>query len=279
MQSIPFNQWYCHQEKKGASTLSFYLPEVSESKLSVLKMYWAGELDNLDEARNHKWGGHVRFKYCSEFETKIFFKRFSIRSIRHIHKPRRARATVYQEKNLTEARYTTPEIQGLIEHRYGGVLIDSAVVSSDLTGYTPLNLYLRVGKLRDSLSIHQRWNMARSLGKFIGSCHQKGFFHGDMHVANIMCKFEGNSVEFAWIDNEEGKRYIALPMRKRIHDLNHMNRARYAAPLTDRFRFWKGYCETCSLGEVELYKLKHSLAKMANLYQAKKTSANRWRLR
>lgn len=270
MHRIPLKQWYRHTESRGLSSLTYYLPQEHRDQLAVLQQYWAGQLTDLRHCRKHKWGGHVRSGHFDAFDGTIFFKRFSITSARYLHKPPRARVSVAQHQRLEEAGFITPSLLGLIEHRVCGVLKDSALVCGELVGFRALHVYLNDGAVRDALTREQRRELVNSLGHVVGRWHTQGFFHGDMHSGNIMCRIMNGAFEFSWLDNEEGRHYARLPQRKRFDDLNHLNRSDYDAPVTDRLRFWRTYTKECGFGMDVSRLLSRKLATSALRYRARK---------
>jgi tRNA A-37 threonylcarbamoyl transferase component Bud32 len=138
-------------------------------------------------------------------------------------------------------------------------------------GYQPLHRFLNHGATRDAMTRNQRKKLACALGRLIGAWHEAGFFHGDMHSGNIMCKLEQDDFAFSWIDNEEGRHYARLPMRKRLHDLDHLSRSRYDIPATDRLRFWNAYAHECGFDQYLRTELMRKVIRMTTRYRARKS--------
>lgn len=272
MEPIPLDQWYCHRETSGLTTISYFLPEESDAKLAVLRRYWNDKISNLEHVRIHKWGGTVKKTYLEEFGSTIFFKRFSIRNPRYIHKPPRARASLNQEEKLQQAKFYTAPAIGLIEKKTCGVVYDSVLIFEEMADFLPLHHFLNDGETRDAMNLNEQRRLAFALGRLIGAWHTAGFFHGDMHSGNIMCKLENEEFFFGWIDNEEGWQYTRLPMRRRVHDLDHMSRSYYDAPATDRFRFWEAYARECGFDERFGCELMRKIAGMTKRYRARNNS-------
>lgn len=270
MLQIPLHQWYCHKETRGLTTISYFLPEDSAPKLAVLQRYWNDTLSDLAHVRMHKWGGSVKKTYLEEFGSTLFFKRFSIRNLRYIHKPPRARASVNQEEKLQRAQFNTATVVGLIESKTCGVLLDSVLIFEEMAGFSPLHRFLNHGSTRDAMDLNQRRQLACALGRLVGAWHNAGFFHGDMHSGNIMCRLDRDGFTFSWIDNEEGRQFKHLPMRKRMHDLDHMSRSDYDVPATDRFRFWEAYARECGFDRQLRAETMRKLTRMTKRYRARK---------
>lgn len=249
------------------------MPTASEAKRLVLERYWHDDLEGLKRYRIHKWGGTVDAGPIETFGSTLFFKRFSIRGLRYLHKPARARASVIQEEKLRQAGFIAAPVVGLIERRTCGVLLDSALICAELIGFHPLYLFLNDGKTRDAMTLQQRRGLATALGHQIGAWHNAGFFHGDMHSGNIMCTCEDNDFTFSWLDNEEGKQFQQLPLHKRLHDLDHISRSDYDIPLTDRFRFWEAYATECGFDPQTKKSMVRKIAGMTQRYRARKKRA------
>jgi tRNA A-37 threonylcarbamoyl transferase component Bud32 len=207
--------------------------------------YWEERLDGLTRFRSHKWGGTVeRFQTDS---AAWFIKRFAIRNLRYIHKPRRARQSMAQHIEAKASGFKIPPIVCLIEQRRAGILVDSAIIMEEIPETVSAFHLLNEASHGVANDRVKRHHLLTELGHEIGRWHREGFFHGDMHLENILCKDNGTSRAFYWIDNEEGRKFKALPLRLRVHDLHHINRYKHQIGLTDRMRFWRAYLQEADL--------------------------------
>lgn len=267
----PVKAWFKHQESHGLNTITYYLPQHSAVHLDILKTYWTNPWADLAIARLHAWGGNVKHRYDASIEKRLFFKRFSIKNPRYLHKPARARATVVTELHLNEQGFNTASLVGLIEKRVAGILVDSAVISEELVGATPAYRLFNPIENQPALTDTQRNALVIAIGQCVGDWHNTGLFHGDMHMGNIMCAVDDEEkVIIYWIDNEEGRAYTEIPASKRLDDLEHLARFTHHLKTSDLRLFWETYVDTCEMDAEVAKRLAHTLRQKTIWYQRKK---------
>jgi len=237
--------------------------------VDVARTLWLQEDDDFEHARSHKWGGYVVKGTWKEQNQSIFFKHFKIHSPRHIHKPSRARHTFEFEEVLRKFGFRTAEPLALIEKRFAGIAIESALLFKEIPNSFHTYQFINQPEYGIKDDLARRRNLVRALGIEIGKFHSHGFFHGDMHTGNIFTQPAGDTFKFYWIDNEEGQAFGSLPWRKRVNDLDHSNRLNYSVPARDFLRFLDGYC-----GEVNFDK-----AQRRRLWEAVEKKSARFRNR
>ncbi len=233
----------------GLARVVYYCPSNNDRVLDVARAYWQGGLEGLTTVRQHKWGGRVEHVFVEALGKTLYFKRFSIRSPRYIHKPRRARNTLLHQLEASALGFNVPNSVCLIEKRLFGVVVDSTIVTEAIEDVVSFhNIINEAGHLD---SVEQRRSFLRQFGHEAGRWHGAGLFHGDMHLDNVLCRRDGDKLKFYWIDNEEGTLFRQLPIRQRVHDLHHLNRFKHKLSLTDRMRLWDAYCEHSGLSSRE----------------------------
>jgi tRNA A-37 threonylcarbamoyl transferase component Bud32 len=210
--------------------------------------YWRNELPGLATVKQHAWGGITQCGMLPEANGRFYFKRFAITGARYLHKPPRARHTVVHQAALRVLGFDTPDVVCLIERRCLGLLTASAIVTADLGNATfSLNSIVNCGAGNLIPAHDERRQLLRALGSAVGRRHAAGLFHGDLHLGNIFARRADGGFQFFWIDNEEGQRYHRLPMRRRLHDLDHINRFRHRVSLSERMLVWKAYAATAGI--------------------------------
>ncbi len=245
-----FETWACRTISRDGlfDRVDVWYPAGDESAASLATSYWRGDLDSeMTIARQHKWGGKVlRYRPSSSGEP-IYLKRLSIRSPRYLHKPRRARHTILQQERMAAAGFRVPASLLLVERTRAGVVTDSVVALKGL-GAMP-SVFGLINRPDDTqrLTTAEKRSMLTALGREVGRMHRAGLFHGDMHLNNVLYRINEEGITFSWIDNEEGRSFSRLPLRCRVHDLNHINRYNHAMTLTDRMRIWRAYLDEADL--------------------------------
>ncbi len=226
-------------DDKGQS-LEIYCRSNHPEWIEIAKQYWNAELPGMVEIKSHAWGGITQSGQVPGVGT-CYFKRFSIRSLRFIHKPIRGRHTLKHQEQVSELGFDVPEVVCLIERRKAGIVLESAVIASELKDQHSLNSILNLGNGDIVRSRSDKRELLRTLGREVGRRHALGLFHGDLHLGNIFCKRAENRFALSWIDNEEGSCWKHLPMRLRLHDLDHINRFKHKLSLSERMLVWKTY--------------------------------------
>jgi tRNA A-37 threonylcarbamoyl transferase component Bud32 len=240
--SVPGWSWTRSRDVQGRA-LDIYCPEGKEEWVGLAKRYWDDALDGVTEIKRHDWGGVTRSCVVPGFGT-CFFKRFTIRSLRFLHKPRRARNTLRLQTYAAKRGFGVPETLCLMERRRLGIVLESLVVLAEVKDSHSLSSILNQGGGNIVRSRSEKRDLLRTLGQAVGRRHALGLFHGDHHLGNVFCKRCSGGFAISWIDNEEGAICRRIPMRFRLHDLAHMNRFKHQLSLTDRMVTWRAYVKT-----------------------------------
>ena len=241
---LPFPAWLWNrsQDKHGRA-LDIYCSREHGEWVDLATRYWDDALDGLTQIKRHGWGGVTHSCKVPGF-GKCFFKRFSIRSFRFLHKPLRARNTVRLQAHAATQGLGVPETLCLVERRRAGIILESLVVLGEVKDSLSLHSVLNLGNGDIVRSCSDRRELLRTLGREVGHRHAAGLFHGDLHLGNVFCRRTSGGFALSWIDNEEGAICRHIPMRMRLHDLDHMNRFKHELSFTDRMVAWKAYVET-----------------------------------
>ena len=127
--------------------------------------------------------------------------------------------------------------------------------------FLPVRSFLVMEFLKDSLGLHTilidffrtpltsekiklKRSLLRSTGRFIGTLHSKGIFHGDLRLDNIIVSgWETGEHRFYLIDNERNK-YFSKKIKSTLREKNlvQINMVILSQiTFTDRLRFFKSY--------------------------------------
>lgn len=111
------------------------------------------------------------------------------------------------------------------------------------------------GELSDPERLH---HFVKKLGRFIGECHEKGMFHGDLNGTNVLSKPDGAGGWNFWIiDFAHAKIVKNLSMYQRIKDLARLEKSLgFYTRLSEGLRFFTSYAE----GHPELYEQRKEIA-------------------
>jgi len=235
------------RDKAGKGTLTIYCSGDEDAWVDWSLRFWDGDIPNREMIKEHPWGGYVcRGSFLPDQEPH-YFKRFSIRNLRYLHKPRRARYSLLHEARLRDAGFRTPCTVAIIESRRMGILLDSAIITKPITHAFRMFDLINKEDTGPPWNMEKKRNLLYAFGEEAGRLHSAGFYHGDMHWGNIFCRMEEDRFVFIWTDNERGRRYERLPFRWRVDDLNQVNKYRHRLSRTDRMRMWHGYLKIAAL--------------------------------
>ncbi|HBG27313.1 MAG: hypothetical protein A2Y10_12730 [Planctomycetes bacterium GWF2_41_51] len=92
-------------------------------------------------------------------------------------------------------------------------------------------------KLLETLPAEKKKKMIEQFAQTIGKMHDKGIFHGDLRLGNILVKKNNEDFDFYLLDNERTKQFDNLPMHLRIKNLVqvNMNRDSFGKDCLDLF--------------------------------------------
>lgn len=238
--------------------------------VEIGERYWRRELTGLQTARLRDWGGVTKRGEVDGY-GHFYFKRFAARNPRYLYKTARARRTVALQARAAVLGFGVPEAVCLIERRRAGLLVESAVIMKPLEGWAALRDLLKSAPNAVLGSWLEKRKALRALGMELGRRHAAGLFHGDLHLGNVFCRKEGDAFAFSYIDNEEGAHSPPITVRRRIHDLNHINRrASDGLTHTDRALIWRAYLETAELPRSQRRAVRLSVVRKSRKYRRKK---------
>ncbi len=264
--------WQKHSEHfaHGIGRLDIYHRPGEDHALELAQDYWRGDLPGLIPVKKHDWGGRVEKAQVGSDQKLHYFKRFEIRSPRFIHKPPRARNTLLQETRINDLGFHAARAICLVEHRWAGITLASAVISEAIEDTASLFQLINDPQHGYQDDRRKKRELLRAFGQEVGRWHHAGLFHGDMHLNNVLCRFGDDGVHFFWVDNEEGQRFKCLPFRRRVHDLNHINRYNHRITLSDRMRLWKAYLQEEPLSPAEQKRVVRQVMARSQAYQKKR---------
>ncbi len=119
--------------------------------------------------------------------------------------------------------------------RGGKLLIANGFLSPPIVAHN--RKFLMTMEIKDSKPLHvmleklpkeQKLRMVEQFAQTVGKMHDKGIFHGDLRLGNVLVKKNGENFDFYFLDNERTKKFNDLPMRLRIKNLVQINMNRDA---------------------------------------------------
>jgi tRNA A-37 threonylcarbamoyl transferase component Bud32 len=189
-----------------------------------------------------------------QYALKEYLKRSSLEFLKAFFRGSRARRAWREGLNLLHKGVATPKIFSYGEKTFCCFSTRNFLVTEfipEASGvYTYFKTRYTVPLTGDD--IRQKRELICALGKFIGTLHAKGIFHGDLRLDNIIfTESAERKYSFFLIDNERNKSFrTGIPKRLREKNLTQVNTVVLPQiTLTDRLRFFKAYMKENSFLE------------------------------
>jgi tRNA A-37 threonylcarbamoyl transferase component Bud32 len=180
----------------------------------------------------------------NSFFLKQYLNRSSIDFIKHIFRPSRAKRSMFASLMLRSNGFDAPDVIGLFERRSGFLCTDSLLLTKDIGKALPMPQFFSntcCDTNKDALS--RKRAFIRAFAELIGQMHNKGIFHGDLRLNNVLVTNDNNGYQFFLIDNERTRRFYQLPARLRLKNLVQINMYYQGITNTDRLRFLQAYLD------------------------------------
>lgn len=187
----------------------------------------------------------------------IFLKQYLYRSIKdklkHLVRPGRAMRNHTASILLTRHGFLCPRVIATACYRPWALGLPglrdlpccsaSSTVSLEVTHTASLEPYFYGLKntTRKNAFLH-------ALGLEVGRLHRANIFHGDLRTGNVLVQEEQDTWRFWLLDNERTRRFMRLPRRQRVRNLVQIHLFVKQLSHTDRWRFFKTYCEAACIG-------------------------------
>ncbi|MCE5341205.1 MAG: lipopolysaccharide kinase InaA family protein [Planctomycetaceae bacterium] len=138
----------------------------------------------------------------------IILKKYFVRNISDFFKslilPSRAQRAFKAGQMLIENGFLTPQTVA-----YGRKFL----MTMEVTDSTPFY------KMLGTLPAEKKKKMIEQFAQTIGKMHDKGIFHGDLRLGNILVKEKDENFEFYFLDNERTKKFDSIPWKLRVKNL------------------------------------------------------------
>ncbi len=194
-------------------------------------------------------------------QQTVFVKQFHTRSrfdqCKQLVRKSRAMKAITADSMLNALGFIAPRTLIIGWQQRYGIKTRFFTVSTALEGYSDIyNQVEAFGKLETkALRRQAKRGFLIALGTATATLHKANISHGDMRPGNVFCKLvaskpsntkEGDTWEFAYIDNERTKKHWCLPTRMRIKNLVQLNLliSPYISR-SDRLCFFQAYCDHC----------------------------------
>ncbi len=179
-------------------------------------------------------------------DRSFFLKQYLTRSkmdfIKHIFRPSRARRAFFASLMLQKNGFDAPDVIGLFERRAGLLCTDNLFLTRDVTDALPLPKYLdKIRHQSGKTALAKKRAFIRAFAQTLGRMHNKGIFHGDLRLNNVLVVPDDPGEKLYFIDNERTKKKFRLPARLCLKNLVQLNMFRDGISNTDRMRFIKTY--------------------------------------
>ncbi len=187
---------------------------------------------------------NVRMSFFYRTDAAEFFiKRYKCRSIwdtvKYFFFPSKAIAEWRNLLRFEEKGIASTEPLAVAEKRRLRLLRDSCLVTASLAPAIALNEFLLTAKL----SLLQRRELSRALGRVVRRLHDAGVFFRDLHAGNILIRWpDGEPPELYLIDLHKAFCLPGLQQWMRVRDLGQLCNS-LKASRTDAVRFLNVYCK------------------------------------
>lgn len=177
---------------------------------------------------------------------KDYLKRRDLDTVKSLFTGSRAKKAWQNGKELLLRGFNSPEALIFGEQTFMFLPVRSFLVMEFLKDSSGLHSILmdffRTPLTSDKIKLKR--SLLRSTGRFIGTLHSKGIFHGDLRLDNIIVSgWETGEHRFYLIDNERNKYFrnkIKSPLReKNLVQINMVILSQIT--FADRLRFFKSY--------------------------------------
>jgi serine/threonine protein kinase len=201
-------------------------------------------------------------KFNILFKAKVYsivLKKYFIRNISDFFKslflPTRAKRAFKAGQMLIENGFLTPPMVACGR---------KFLMTMEITNSTQLF------KLLATLPAEKKKKMIEQFAQTIGKMHNKGIFHGDLRLGNILVK-ENENFEFYFLDNERTKKFNSLPWKLRIKNLVQINIDRNNVDENDRKLFFDVYLAQ-QTKPIDAHKLAEDVIAKTNARLAKRVN-------
>jgi tRNA A-37 threonylcarbamoyl transferase component Bud32/2-polyprenyl-3-methyl-5-hydroxy-6-metoxy-1,4-benzoquinol methylase len=180
-------------------------------------------------------------------DREVYFKEYLRGSIVHfikqLFRTSRAKRAFRATLMLAENDFGAPTIIAMGERKLGFFRTRDFLVTLGVTDSN--RIYEFIPTSVTDLA-RQQWRgkrkLTRAFGRAIGKMHNKGIFHGDLRLGNVLVKQEKDRWQFIFLDNDRTKRFRRLPIRLQVKNLVQVNmKLPNMVTNTDRMRFFKEY--------------------------------------
>ncbi|MEN6386843.1 MAG: lipopolysaccharide kinase InaA family protein [Phycisphaerales bacterium] len=133
-------------------------------------------------------------------------------------------------------------------YKAGQMLLENGFLTPPAVAYS--KKFLMTMEVRESTQIfnllrtlppEKKKNMIEQFAIAVGKMHDKGIFHGDLRIGNILVKENNENFEFYLIDNERTKKFDNIPWRLRIKNLVQLNMHKNNVDESERKLFFDIY--------------------------------------
>ena len=241
-----WREWPLQRFSSGADTILFRLDPEYAALNAQMGALLEGGLAAHPEFRRSRHAVVHRIQ-PDAFPDRLFFKQFLLRDrwdcVKRFYRESRARRALITNGAINRRGFRTEPVIALAEYRRFGVLEKSMLITREIEQVHEVRSVLRDPEYGLRTDIPRRRRFIKTLGQEIGAWHKAGFHHGDLRLSNLLVRFDDEHCTFYWMDNERTRRYAALSLRHRRHNLMQIIMDPGVFSRTDAMRLWRSYKE------------------------------------
>jgi tRNA A-37 threonylcarbamoyl transferase component Bud32 len=182
----------------------------------------------------------------------FYLKQYLCRSTRdflkRLFRPSPAKRSFRASIMLQNNGFDAPIITGLFERRTGPLLIDNLLLTGEVKNAKSMVQCLSdMSRTFCKDTLLRKRSLIECFGETVGKMHNKGIFHGDLRLGNVLVQQKKEAWRFFFLDNERTKKFQRLPARLRLKNLVQINMFQENIINTERMRFFRKYCSQNSL--------------------------------
>ncbi len=176
----------------------------------------------------------------------VYFKQYLCRSIwdfvKDFVRAGRAERAYKADEMLSKNGFDVSTIIALGKFKRGFCYVTNFLVTLEIEEAKQIYQFIPDLRKDSKVSTKDKRELIRAFGQVVGRMHDKGIFHGDLRLGNVLAKHEKDRWRFFFLDNERTRKFQRLPARLRVKNLVQVNMFRHTAVSnTDRMRFFKQY--------------------------------------
>jgi hypothetical protein len=197
--------------------LSEDFPSAFESVIVSSMNLPDGQRSSFEKLPSSKFASVLKFSILLRAKVyNLILKRYLIRGLLDILKAficTRGQKAFKAGQMLRQNGFLTPPVAACCQKSFAGFTTADFLITAQITESTPLP------QLFSEVSSSEKQTLIEQFGQTVGQMHNKGIFHGDLRLGNVLMKKNNDKYDFIFLDNERTEKFSKLPLRLRIKNL------------------------------------------------------------